>query len=370
MTRLPWNELSAAVPRAQFIPDVIWVSDGEGGFVALSRHDDLAGWQAAVQANRFVVTQVDDGHTPPGGKGQTPTSSCSMPSVVAAMLAALGPQPGHRVLEIGTGTGWNAALLARLVGDRGHVVTVEVDPDIAEYARVRLRDHGPLVVTGDGARGHPPAAPYDRVIATASIRETVPWPWIQQLRPGGRLIAPWGTNWCNGFQLTATRTPGGLTGRFSGDLVFMRMRAQRRTCWEPSDDEIQQAVTSTTVCNGVDLDRMRNPTLGLFAIGAKLDHICAHTYWNTLGRYHHLLEFDDAATRSWARLDADLNGTEPNTVLELGPRRLWDEIEAAYDWWHETGEPGMDRFGLEAAGGRQWLWLDEPDHTVRVLTEA
>jgi protein-L-isoaspartate O-methyltransferase len=94
------------------------------------------------------------------------------------MFDALDLHPGHSVLGIGTGTGWNAALLCRRVGTRGRVVSIEVDPVIAEGARAALAAAGysPLVITGDGADGYPDAAPYDRVLATAAVRDTVPLP--------------------------------------------------------------------------------------------------------------------------------------------------------------------------------------------------
>ncbi|HKR48299.1 MAG TPA: hypothetical protein VJT72_01755 [Pseudonocardiaceae bacterium] len=77
---------------------------------------------------------------------------------------------------------------------------------------------------------------------------------------------------------------------------------------------------------------------------------------------------DDGATKSWAQLDANLTDPAPFTVRQLGPRNLWDETEAAYDWWHEHGEPGLDRFGFQIRDRQQWVWLNEPDNLVRVLT--
>jgi hypothetical protein len=86
-----------------------------------------------------------------------------------------------------------------------------------------------------------------------------------------------------------------------------------------------------------------------------------------LPKLHHTLELDDGATKSWAQLDANLNDPAPFTVRQLGPRRLWDEAEAAYDWWHDQGEPRLDQFGLHSRDGQQWIWLDEVDNVVRVV---
>jgi protein-L-isoaspartate O-methyltransferase len=98
----------------------------------------------------------------------------------------------HRVLEIGTGTGYNAALLAHRLGD-GQVVSIEVDPQVAEQTRHALARAGfaPTVITADGSAGYPAGAPYDRVIATCSaLLGQVPYQWVAQTRAGGRLVVP------------------------------------------------------------------------------------------------------------------------------------------------------------------------------------
>ncbi|HWR47745.1 MAG TPA: methyltransferase domain-containing protein [Pseudonocardiaceae bacterium] len=368
-----WAALFAEVPRAAFIPDTIWVDNDSGdALVALSKHTDPDGWHAVVSANAPVITQVNLGDVQPGQKGSFPSSSCSQPTIVADMLDALDAQPGQSVLEIGTGTGWNAALLSRCVGEHGRVVTIEVDTRLAQDARRTLTNAGydPLVITGDGMAGYSAGAPYDRVVCTASIRELVPRAWLDQLRPAGRLVTPWGTDWSNGVMLTLTLAEDGIaTGRFSGDLAFMRVRGQRRALygWQPADSDIECAQISTTECRGSDLDRMLNPAKGRFAIGARLASCCLVIEWDKHGELHHNLELDDGATKSWAQLDADLNDPAPFTVRQLGPRKLWDEAEAAYDWWYEQGEPGLDRFGFHSRDRRQWVWLDEPNNIVRVL---
>lgn len=368
-----WGAVFREIPRLAFIPDIIWVDDSSGEeLVMLSKHTDPDGWHAAVCADSPVITQVDFGEAPPSHKSSVPSSSCSQPSIVADMLEALDLRPSQSVLEIGTGTGWNAALLSYLAGKHGRVVTIEVDPRLARDARHALTTAGcnPLVITGDGLEGYLPGAPYDRVISTAALRELVPHTWLEQLRAGGRLVIPWGTDWSNGTMLTLDLASDQVArGRFSGDLAFMRVRSQRRALygWTPATDEIERAQISTTECRGSDLDRILNPDKGSFAIGARLTSCCLMVEWDKHGELHHNLELDDAATKSWAQLDVNLNDPAPFTVRLLGPRKLWDEAEEAYDWWHEQGEPVLDRFGFQCSGGLQWVWLDDPDNVVRVL---
>lgn len=119
-------------------------------------------------------------------------SSASAPGVVAAMLEQLDIRPGHRVLEIGTGTGYNAALLAHLAGPSGAVTTVEYDEAVTASARqalTRAGHGGVTVIGGDGVLGWPASAPYDRIIVTAGAWD-VPPAWRDQLADGGVLLVP------------------------------------------------------------------------------------------------------------------------------------------------------------------------------------
>ena len=119
-------------------------------------------------------------------------SSSSQPAVMAIMLEQLQLQPGHRILEIGAGTGFNAGLMAHLVGKSGQVVTVDIDEDIVEGAREHLRSAGldnVKVICGDGGMGYANDAPYDRIILTVGSWDIVP-AWWEQLKPGGRLVLP------------------------------------------------------------------------------------------------------------------------------------------------------------------------------------
>jgi protein-L-isoaspartate(D-aspartate) O-methyltransferase len=120
------------------------------------------------------------------------TSSASAPWLVGLMLGQLQARPGMRVLEIGGGTGYNAALIAELVGQQGHVTAVEIAPDVAEDARKALATAGVAsveMICGDGEHGYEPNAPYDRIIATAGVWE-IPDAWADQLAPDGILVVP------------------------------------------------------------------------------------------------------------------------------------------------------------------------------------
>jgi len=149
------------------------------------RHDFING--ASVET-AYAETAVNVKMTDNG----IAISSVSQPRIVGAMLELLCVEPGHSVLEVGAGSGYNAALLSSMVGPRGLVVTVELEADLALAAEERLRRYGFTnveVVNGDGAAGHPRAAPYDRVIVTTGAR-SIARAWADQLREGGRLVTP------------------------------------------------------------------------------------------------------------------------------------------------------------------------------------
>ncbi|MGH3587657.1 MAG: methyltransferase domain-containing protein, partial [Pseudonocardia sp.] len=131
----------------------------------------------------FVTKRAADG---------TALSSASAPGVVAMMLDQLDVRSGHRVLEIGAGTGYNAALLAHLAGPDGRVVTVDVDPECSARARAALDAQGlgrVMVLTGDGTDGAAGRGAFDRVVITAGAWD-VPPAWTEQLAAGGRLVVP------------------------------------------------------------------------------------------------------------------------------------------------------------------------------------
>jgi protein-L-isoaspartate(D-aspartate) O-methyltransferase len=126
----------------------------------------------------------------PIGDGQT----ISAPHMVAVMAEALELSEGHRVLEIGAGSGYNAAVMAELVGPSGKVITLERHPSLAEKAAQVLLEAGysnVQVVVGDGSLGYPEEAPYDRISVTCGAPR-VPEPLAEQLRDGGIMLIPVG----------------------------------------------------------------------------------------------------------------------------------------------------------------------------------
>lgn len=149
-----------SVPREIFVPHVTIESAYEDGPVAIKMRDGVA------------------------------ISSASQPTMIAIMLQQLRVAPGSRILEIGTGSGYNAALLAHLVTAAGRVTTIDIEPDLVDAARVRLRDFpNVFAAAADGNGGYAANAPYDRIIVTAAAWD-VEISWWEQLREGGILVVP------------------------------------------------------------------------------------------------------------------------------------------------------------------------------------
>ena len=172
--------------------------------------------------NDAIVTKRDE-------TGQ-PISSSSQPTIMAIMLDQLDLAPGQRVLEIGAGTGYNAALISHVVGPSGEVTSVDIDPELVGRAREHLVGAGfgdVTVVCADGAGGYPERAPYDRVIATVGVSDLAP-AWLEQTVPQARIVVPLdvrGTQLSVAFEPADPDNPGGpWTSRSLAPCGFMRMR--------------------------------------------------------------------------------------------------------------------------------------------------
>ena len=157
----------------------------------------------------------------PIGYGQT----ISQPFIVAYMTEALEPQPGQKVLEVGTGSGYQAAVLAELVGE---VYSIELLPELAKEAAGRLERLGyknVKVKAGDGYLGWPEAGPFDAIMVTCGAKH-VPGPLFEQLKPGGRMVIPVGAVADGQALLLVTKGPKGE--RVERELLPVRFVPLRR----------------------------------------------------------------------------------------------------------------------------------------------
>ncbi|MBB4934764.1 protein-L-isoaspartate(D-aspartate) O-methyltransferase [Lipingzhangella halophila] len=353
-----WATAMRAAPREHFIPDAARATpmgDTPGNWI--DRATDPAAWREAVYSDTTILTQIDDGDTDltaETAQRGTPSSSNTAPSLVAEFLELLDPYLGDRVLEVGTGTGWTAALLSVRVGAE-NVTTVEVDPAVAEQAQANLKRAGyaPHVVVTDGAQGHARGAPYDRVHVTCGVRE-IPYAWVEQTRPGGVIVTPWMPANMAGHQLRIVVTGDVGVGRICGEASFMMLREQR---FRPPDAAPDARISESRV----DPRRVSYAGSGL---RVALAGLIPGVSFSGLDRPDGLHQV--AVRHGGSGSDAVCRATpgEPAEVKQYGPRSLWDELELAYLAWVSWGEPQWDRFGVTVDADGQHVWLDSPTNRI------
>lgn len=303
-----------------------------------------------------ILTQFDDGKTVwPDTAGELCTSSASKPELVVRMLTALDVRDGQHVLEIGTGTGYNAALLAARLG-APNVTTVEIDPVLANHARAALHAAGLSVtaVTGNGVHGYPDRAPYDRVISTAAVRVgELPYSWIAQTRPGGAIVTPMRTDFGGSVPLVrfTVNENGTATGRPVGRVGFMAVRSHRTPEWsidhlDPDDPRAEVSMTTLKPWRVAENHDVR------WAIGTRAPRCVWEHQPPTDDRKHHLLWLLDPGNASWAVARYD-DGPGSYRIRQYGPRRLWDEVEAAFRSWAAVGKPLLDRSRITVSANTQ-----------------
>lgn len=347
-----WRAAFAQTPRHRFVP--AFYDDGtlvDGGDPRQRER-----WLARVYDDDTLVTQRAQ---VPGTPMVWPTSSSTAPVLMARMLDLLDVRDGSRVLEIGTGTGYNAALLCHRLGD-ANVTSIDIDAGLVEAARARLADIGyrPRLLAGDGAAGAAAFAPYDRIIATAGI-QAVPTAWVHQLAHDGVIVADLRGNLASHL-VRLRKTDGNTDGRFlaeSGHFMWLRRDPDnplRAGGSYPTVRHLDADQTRTTRTDPAVLD---NPDVR-FLIQLRIPDASLPSRTTYRDQDGILLTAED--DESWAFVSGDArNGAR--TVVQGGPRRLWDDVEAAEHLWTSLGRPTPDRFGLTVTSdGRQRFWLDRP----------
>ncbi|HEU5158980.1 MAG TPA: methyltransferase domain-containing protein [Streptosporangiaceae bacterium] len=343
-----WRRVVATVPRHVFVSEFYSDDDPPDLITA-----DNPRWLEHVYSDDTLATQRREHPDQPGFAWFT--SSSTRPSLMLRMLHLLDVEDGMTVLEIGTGTGYNAALLSERLGSE-YVTTVDIDPELTAAAQVRLAEAGytPTIATRDGLRGYPARAPYDRIIATVA-HEQVPYPWIKQTRPGGVILAdirPRGMTWAGAL----ARLTVADDGTAHGPLItctwgFMSTRREVDRPGIPEAVPIDVSTTHTRT-SGIGGEALNTPGLSLL-IWQRLPGIAAFP-----GPDATRVSTPDG---SWARVTK----TTPAKVDYGGPADIWHEVEHAHTWWADHGSPEIDAFGLTIDPNGQHFWHHTPDSQSR-----
>jgi len=304
----------------------------------------------------------DDAIVTRRGPDGLPSSSSSQPGIMAIMLEQLALQPGHRVLEVGAGTGYNAAVIREIVGAGGRVVTVEIQADVAREAAAHLTAAGypdVTVVATDGGFGHPPDAPYDRIIVTASAAD-VPPPWRQQLVPGGVLVLPLRLR-TQCLSVALVRDGDVLRSRGVECCGFMHLRG----AFEGSDPIVdlgEGLFLSGPQAPDVPLDLLRallsSPSR---RVGGLIVPVNSFGLGGGLGVYLALqdprvVDIFTTAPERWGfhtvsgLLDIPARSlclVRPDAVVVYGSDAAADRLRSSAAEWVGVGRPGLDRLRIE-----------------------
>ncbi|MGH3885300.1 MAG: ATP-grasp peptide maturase system methyltransferase [Pseudonocardiaceae bacterium] len=360
-----WLAAFREISRGPFVPYYFTQTSERSGWVLVE--SPIPRWVAGVYSNQPLITQLngDDALTETARQGQpvngVSTSSSSAPSLMALMLEALDVHDGHKILEIGTGTGYNTALLCHRVGPR-QVTSIDIDPGLIANARQRLAmfNYAPHLATFDGTAGCRARAPFDRVIATVAV-PSVPQEWIAQTSVGGVILLPLDRRNCGGLLARLTvQSGGGAQGRFLPDFGgFMPLRQLNRHdaashAFRTVDDG-QGDIRHTGLPAGI-ITQEDNPFEFFAALtvpGSGWNHL-TFTPSNGDPTETWLAQEDGSWVCHTTTADAS------HTIRQGGPARLWDQVEAVYQQWHQIGRPTRDRFGLTVDNDRHTMWLDCP----------
>jgi methyltransferase of ATP-grasp peptide maturase system len=320
-------------------------------------------WLAAVYSDESLTTQ--QAHVP-GTNLMWPTSSSTRPSLMARMLDLLQVTDDAQIAEIGTGTGYNAALLCHRLGNT-NVASVDIDPTLVSAAGTRLAGLGyhPHLAAGDGAAGIPERAPFDRIIATCAV-PAIPTAWIAQLRPDGVIVTDLRGEIASSLLVLRKTSADTVEGQFqttAGHFMWLRptaanpLRDGESLTASIDRDEAEQRPTY------LDPAVVEHPDVRLML--QLLDPTLGPTWRTRRGDAELLCMF--APDGAWAEVDTDIRAGK-HAVTQGGPRHLWDEAERAGRWWEQHGRPSRDRFGLTAhADGTGHVWLDTPAQTWATL---
>jgi protein-L-isoaspartate O-methyltransferase len=356
-----WSGAFSTVPRHVFVPSFYREDDT---LITGSDPQQRTEWIETVYSNKSLITQ----QTPlPGTDILWPTSSSTQPGLMARMLGLLEVTNRHSVLEIGTGTGYNAALLSERLGDH-HVASIDLDPVLVEYAREALDRAGyrPFLVAGDGAAGIPEHAPYDRIIATCGL-PAIPAPLITQLRDRGLIVADLRSEASSALLVAEKKDSDTVEGRFlsvSGHFMWMRtdphnpLREGDGFATSIDTDHSRQA-TSTLAPSILDDPEFR------FMLAISVPDISSNGVISRRADRWRTLRTHDG---SWAEVQTTRDTTTDITThatVQGGERSVWDEVEATARRWNDLGRPERSRFGLTAhADGAHHVWLDRPDQVL------
>jgi protein-L-isoaspartate(D-aspartate) O-methyltransferase len=346
-----------ATPRHHFLDRVFLYQRRREAWRELITRDPGPEELRVVYSDRALITHLSPTARPGTG---TPISSSSQPSLMAQMLEDLQLAPGLNTLEVGAGTGYNAALLAHVVGS-GRVLAVDVDRGVLAEAWDHLRRFAERRVElrhADGRHGYPEAAPFDRIMVTAATRDLEP-DWLDQLSAGGLLLAPLALAPGLAFVVCGTVRDGVFDGRLTRAAYFMPLRGEDEAGFSDTETPLagEGARTLRAPWAGwFDRRRPRINWLGFvqsLACYGWLRGLAVHYRTRTTGQPEFGVSEPDGSAWCWLGADAWQVSGESGQALGRG---LWGAfLEAGGPWPTEFRLRASPSGGLCAGGPEAYL---------------
>ncbi|PPS40951.1 protein-L-isoaspartate(D-aspartate) O-methyltransferase [Chroococcidiopsis sp. TS-821] len=307
-----------------------------------------------IYSGNSLVTRTSDGK---------PSSSTSEPMLIAYMLELLALTPGLKVLEIGAGTGYNAALIAELVGDQTLVVSVDVQEDVIVQTQRLLADAGYpdiILVLRDGFYGVQEKAPYERIVATVGCKDISPY-WVDQLSPSGFMLLPLTHGgWTPLVKVWLQE--GTLQGKIVGFSGFMLFEYQESV----DDPWYISAIASLgleeaeelPVFEGIEVEHTRSPLMwsafpvSFYYFMAMKD---CRAFWSLTPPGYGLYD---------PQRDTILIYPQKNCILLKGDRELYKQLQTIYEAWTQLGKPSPFDYTIEFVPRTQVMSSPQPSWVI------
>lgn len=353
----PIKEAYFRTPRHQFVKK--FRMPGAMGWYEVTP-ETLSSHLQALYANHSLILW---------GRGDQTLSTISHPTAVLLMLKLLELEPGQKVLEIGAGSGWNAALLGRLVGDEGQVVSLELIPELARSAQQTIAEHGPnnvRIIAGDGGDGFASSGPYDRVVFTAGSPD-LSRSFYEQVKPGGLLLVVFkipggGDNLCllrrcgNGFKSELSMPSGFVMMQGNRGVDSVQNLQIDESDWRRLGDEPVARRPFWWGGKGKGAFALRTQGIRSFLSIVESEAFCSHEILDPSG---------DLAPGFglWLKKEGSLAVAYDDALTSYGNRAAEERL---LDWvktWVDFGMPSSSSFDLSVfpidfapeLGENQWL---------------
>ncbi|EFH85687.1 methyltransferase domain-containing protein [Ktedonobacter racemifer] len=343
-------EAFLTVPRHPFLSHYYVHRAGTREWTRYERKESRE-WYEHIYKDQPLVTRVDE-------YGRT-LSSSSQPSVMARMLDVLDVQAGMKVLEVGTGTGYNAALLAQLTKDPRFITTIDIDSTALEEARQALKEvgneDGMTIATGDGSAGYHQNAPYDRIVVTASSPH-VPLAWMQQLKPQGILVCVLQPRYAPlGGILKAQKQEEGLKGQIVGPASFMVLRDEHYAKRNIQIDMRASCITSFPHSPSLfPLNLLRENHHFSFFLYKRIPDL--HTFQRP--KEQEMIFYQYSSPQGYLVFNQRTHQVSLYGIRSCA-YSIWNQLVSTYSLWLHCGTPSITQyhFEMEMVDGKQYLSL-------------